>query len=129
MYTKPALRESLKEAIIKGSKGGRPGQWSARKAQLLKHEYEKNGGGYYCPKTKAQKSLSKWTKERWGTKSGKPSIIGPNATGERYLPKKARRKLSPKQYKLTSDIKRIGTLLGRQYVSQPAFIVAKLRKK
>ena len=46
---------------------------------------------------KSQKSLRKWTKEKWGTKSGKPSTQGPKATGERYLPKKAREALSKKE--------------------------------
>ena len=41
-----------------------------------------------------QKSLNKWTKEKWGTKSGKPSTQGKKATGERYLPKAARDALS-----------------------------------
>jgi len=39
---------------------------------------------------KSQKSLKKWAKQKWGTKSGKPSTQGKDATGERYLPKKAR---------------------------------------
>ena len=42
---------------------------------------------------KSQKSLKKWTKQEWGTKSGKPSTQGKKATGERYLPKKARKAL------------------------------------
>ena len=45
-YTKPALRKRLFEKIKAGSKGGKPGQWSARKAQLLALEYKKAGGGY-----------------------------------------------------------------------------------
>ena len=45
-----------------------------------------------------QKSLSNWTKEEWGTKSGKNSTQGKKATGERYLPKKARAALSDKEY-------------------------------
>jgi len=44
----------------------------------------------------SQKSLKNWTKEQWGTKSGKPSTQGSKATGERYLPKKARESLSDK---------------------------------
>ena len=50
-------------SVKAGSKGGRPGQWSARKAQLATQRYKKSGGTYSGPKTKAQKSLSKWTKE------------------------------------------------------------------
>ena len=45
-YTKPTMRKRLFERIKAGSKGGKPGQWSARKAQLLASEYKKNGGGY-----------------------------------------------------------------------------------
>ena len=45
-YTKPALRKRLFYRIKAGSKGGRAGQWSARKAQLLAREYKKAGGGY-----------------------------------------------------------------------------------
>jgi len=67
-YTKPELRERLKQKIKAGSKGGKPGQWSARKAQLLAQEYKKKGGGYKGGKTKAQKSLKRWTEQKWMTK-------------------------------------------------------------
>jgi hypothetical protein len=46
VYTKPTLRKQIFERIKAGSKGGAPGQWSARKAQLLAVEYKKSGGGY-----------------------------------------------------------------------------------
>ena len=49
-------------------------------------------------KSKSQRSLDSWTKEEWGTKSGKNSTQGKDATGERYLPKKARESLSDKEY-------------------------------
>jgi hypothetical protein len=45
-YTKPALRRRLFNKIMRGGKGGRPGQWSARKAQMLAREYKAAGGGY-----------------------------------------------------------------------------------
>jgi uncharacterized protein with WD repeat len=45
-YTKPEMRKRLFNKIKAGSKGGKPGQWSARKAQLLASEYKKKGGGY-----------------------------------------------------------------------------------
>jgi len=51
-----------------GSKAGKPGQWSARKSQLLAQEYEKAGGGYSGEKNEKQKSLEKWGKEKWQTK-------------------------------------------------------------
>jgi hypothetical protein len=111
------LRERLKKEVMAGTKGGKAGQWSARKAQILAQRYEAAGGGYKGGKTKSQKSLSKWTKEDWGTKSGKPSTQGPKATGERYLPRKARAKLSAAEYKATSDKKRRGTKAGKQFVA------------
>jgi hypothetical protein len=46
VYTKPSLRKQIFERIKAGSKGGSPGQWSARKAQMLAVEYKKSGGGY-----------------------------------------------------------------------------------
>lgn len=108
-----------------GSKGGKPGQWSARKAQLVAQAYEKAGGGYAGSKTTKQKSLSKWTKEDWGTKSGKPSTQGPKATGERYLPKKARQALSASEYAATTRAKREGMRQGKQFVRQPKPIAKK----
>ena len=45
-YTKPGMRKKLVAEVKAGSKGGKPGQWSARKAQLLASEYKKAGGGY-----------------------------------------------------------------------------------
>ena len=77
---------------------------------------------------KPQKSLKKWTKEEWGTKSGKPSTQGKNATGERYLPKKARDALSAAEYAATSKAKRKGTAAGKQHVSQPKKIAKKTAK-
>ena len=67
-YTKPELRERIKNRVMKGTKGGKSGQWSARKAQLVASEYKKAGGGYKGGKGKKQKSLSKWGKEDWQTK-------------------------------------------------------------
>lgn len=113
-YTNNELREKLKNKIINSNKGGKPGQWSARKAQLLAKEYKEKGGSYNSNKNKKQKSLDKWTKEKWTTKSGKPSL----ETGERYLPKKAIDNMSPQAYAATSKKKRIGLNQGKQFVSQ-----------
>ena len=124
-YTKPGLRESIKKRVLAGSRGGKPGQWSARKAQLVAQEYKKAGGGYSGSKTSKQKSLSKWTKEDWGTKSGKPSTQGSKATGERYLPKKAREKLSAAEYAKTSAKKREDLRKGKQFSKQPKSIAKK----
>ena len=75
-----------------------------------------------------QKSLDKWTKEKWGTKSGKPSTQGKKATGERYLPKKAREALSDAEYASTTRAKRKGTAAGKQRVAQPKKIAKKTAK-
>lgn len=72
-----------------------------------------------------QKALDKWHKEEWGTKSGKPSTVGPKATGERYLPKKAREALSSEEYKRTSEKKREDTKKGKQFSKQPKPIAEK----
>ena len=112
-------------SVKAGSKGGKPGQWSARKAQLATQRYKKSGGTYTGGKTKAQKSLSKWTKEDWGTKSGKPSTQGSKATGERYLPKKVREGLTKKEYEATSRKKREDTKKGKQFSKQPKKVAKK----
>ena len=72
---------------------------------------------------KPQKSLKKWAKQEWGTKSGKPSA----ETGERYLPKKAREALSAKEYAATSKKKREDTKKGKQHSKQPKKIAKKTR--
>jgi hypothetical protein len=113
--TDPDLWERVKKKITKSDKGGLPGQWSARKAQLAVQEYKRLGGGYIGKKNK-NNSLSVWTREEWGTLSGKPSIQGKNATGERYLPKAAREMLSKTEYDATSDKKRKGIKSGKQFV-------------
>ena len=115
-------------AVKAGTAGGAAGQWSARKAQLATQRYKKAGGTYSGPKTKAQKSLSKWTKQDWGTKSGKNSTQGKDATGERYLPKKAREKLTKKEYAATTEKKRKDTKAGRQHSSQPRKVAKKTRR-
>ena len=112
-------------SVKAGTKGGDAGQWSARKAQLATQRYKKSGGSYSGPKTEAQKSLSKWTKEDWGTKSGKPSTQGSKATGERYLPKQARQALTSSEYAATTKAKREGTKAGKQFVKQPKTIAKK----
>jgi hypothetical protein len=100
------------------------GKHSARAMQLAGRIYKSRGGGYTGEKTAAQKSMSKWSREDWGTKSGKPS----GKTGERYLPKKAREALSPAEYAATTRAKREGTKKGKQFVAQPKKIAAKTAK-
>ena len=71
--------------------------------------------------SKSQKSLKKWTKQDWRTKSGKPSA----KTGERYLPAKAIKSLSSSEYAATTRAKRKGTKAGKQHVAQPKGIAKK----
>ena len=72
-----------------------------------------------------QKSLAKWTKEKWRTKSGKPSIQGSKATGERYLPTKAIKALSSAEYSASSAAKRKASAAGKQVSKQPKKIAKK----
>lgn len=68
-----------------------------------------------------QKSLVDWTKQKWRTKSGKPS----SKTGERYLPEKAIKALSSSEYAATTKAKREGKAKGKQFVAQPKGIAKK----
>ena len=77
------------------------------------------------PLKSSQKSLKSWTKQKWRTKSGKPSTQGSKATGERYLPASAIKALSPKEYAATTAAKRKGTAAGKQFVKQPKAISKK----
>ena len=114
-YDKPELRDKLKAEVMAGDKGGRPGQWSARKAQLLSHEYEAAGGGYLGPPTESQQHLHQWTDEHWQTADAKPAIQG--KTTHRYLPKKAWDQLSPAQKKKTDQKKVNASQKGKQFVA------------
>ena len=79
------------------------------------------------PKSKSQRSLDRWTKQDWRTKSGKPSTQGSKATGERYLPAKAIKSLSDSEYAATTRAKRRGTAKGKQFVAQPKKIAKKVK--
>ena len=69
-YTKPELRARLREDIKESDKGGKPGQRSARKSQLLAQRYEEEGSGYKGEKTDEQKPLEEWTAQDWQTADG-----------------------------------------------------------
>jgi len=71
-----------------------------------------------------QKSLDKWTRQKWRTKSGKPS----GETNERYLPEKAIESLSSSEYAATTKAKREGTAKGKQFVPQPKKIAEKTKR-
>lgn len=117
--TNPGLWEKAKSQ----AKARMGGKHSARAMQLAVSIYKKAGGGYSGSKSSGN-SLSKWTKQDWGTKSGKPS----GETGERYLPKKAIKALSPSEYAATTRAKREGSKEGKQFVSQPKSIAKKTAK-
>jgi hypothetical protein len=70
-----------------------------------------------------QKSLSDWGKQDWRTKSGKPS----SETGERYLPAKAIKALTPAEYAATTRAKREATKAGKQFAKQPKKIAEKIK--
>ena len=70
-------------------------------------------------KSKSQQSLDKWTKQKWRTKSGKPSTQGSKATGERYLPAAAIKSMSSSQYASSTAKKRKDTAAGKQFSKQP----------
>jgi len=115
-YTKPGLRERLKERIKQSDKGGKPGQWSARKSQLLVREYEKHGGGYTTGrKDKQAKRLEAWTAQNWQTREGKARARHDGET-ERYLPEKAWQQLTQEEAETTDRRKREASRTGRQYV-------------
>tara|TARA_R100000657_G_C4630612_1_gene78677 strand:- start:65 stop:313 length:249 start_codon:yes stop_codon:yes gene_type:complete len=76
------------------------------------------------PLKKSQRSLKSWTKQKWRTKSGKKS----SETGERYLPEKAIKALSPREYAATTRAKRKGTKAGKQFVKQPKSVAKKVKK-
>jgi hypothetical protein len=73
----------------------------------------------------SQKSLANWTKQKWTTKSGKPSTQGSKATGERYLPEKAIKALSSSEYAASSAAKRKANRAGKQFSKQPKTIAKK----
>ena len=70
-------------------------------------------------KAKSQRSLDSWTKQKWRTKSGKPSTQGPKATGERYLPEAAIKAMSSAQYAASTAKKRKDKAAGKQFSKQP----------
>ncbi|MGR3434687.1 MAG: Rho termination factor N-terminal domain-containing protein [Shimia sp.] len=111
--TDPDLWETVKEEITEGDKGGAPGQWSARKAQMAVQEYERRGGGYAEDgPDRDDTDLHEWTDEDWGTKSGAES----GESGERYLPREVRMVLTEDEYARSTRAKKDG---DGQFVDQP----------
>lgn len=118
--TDPELWEEVKDDLMQSDKGGEPGQWSARKAQMAVQEYKKRGGGYDDDGPDQEDTdLHQWTEEDWGTKSGEDAL----ESGERYLPRKVRMVLTEDEYARTSQKKSHG---DDQYVDQPDDIAEKV---
>lgn len=118
-YTRPQLRERLKEEIKQSDKSGKPGQWSARKPQLLVKEYEAHGGRYKNPGqlTSTQKSLQQWTTEDWKTADNQAAIRAGETV--RYLPKEVWDQLSQEEKEKTNASKVKGSKSGKQHISNP----------
>lgn len=118
----PGLWKRIVARIKSGAKGGRAGQWSARKAQLAVAAYKKAGGSYKGKKS-SKNSLRKWTRQKWRTSDGKPS-----KGKKRYLPAAAWKNLSKGEIAATNAAKSKGNKQGKQHVKQPASIAKKTAK-
>jgi hypothetical protein len=115
-YTKPELREQIKEEIKASDQGGKPGQWSARKSQLLVQEYEKRGGGYTTDqKDESAKSLEEWTEQNWQTQEGEGQARQDGKT-KRYLPQAVWERLSEEEKREAEESKKQASQKGQQYV-------------
>lgn len=115
----PAKWKATVARVKASSKGGDPGEWSARKAQIAVQQYKASGGGYVGPK-KADNSLSKWTDQKWRTSDGSPS-----EGKKRYLPNKAWSALSSSEKAATNRAKAAGNRAGKQFVAQPKTVAKK----
>lgn len=114
-YTKPDLRRQIKDELMQSQKGGKAGQWSARKSQLLVQEYEKQGGGYKKDrKDDAAKSLEEWGEQDWQTQDGTEAIQ--DGKTKRYLPAAVWERLSPEEKQAAERIKQEASQKGEQYV-------------
>ena len=122
--TTAVKRDPKKWAAAKARAKAKMGGKHSARAMQLATKYYKDAGGTYSGKKKSSNKLSKWSKQKWITKSGKPS----SKTGERYLPEKAIKSLSSKEYAATTRAKRAGTAKGKQFVKQPKKIAKKTAK-
>ncbi len=118
--TNPSKWKSIVARVKAGSKGGDPGEWSARKAQLATQLYKKSGGGYVGPKS-SDNSLKKWSDQKWRTSDGSKS-----EGKKRYLPDKAWKSLTPGEKAATNRAKAKGNAQGKQFVAQPKSIAKKV---
>lgn len=117
-------RNPAKWAAAKAKAKAKMGGKHSARAMQLAVKYYKSSGGTYSGAKKSSNKLSKWSKQDWGTKSGKKS----SESGERYLPKKAIARLSAKEYAKTTAKKRADTAKGKQFSSQPKKIAQKTKQ-
>lgn len=123
-YTKPQLRQRLKNEIQESDRGGRSGQWSARKAQLLVQEYERQGGGYTSDrKDEDAQSLEQWTDQDWQTAGGS-AYAESGEEMSRYLPEEAWHLLSDEEKRQAEETKKEGDRRGKQHVENPPAVQA-----
>ena len=123
--TKPKLWKRIVASVKSGSKGGRPGQWSARKAQIATARYKKAGGGYRGKKSSSNK-LSKWSKQKWDYVS-KGDKKKPRAKRGRYLPESVRKSLSKSEKAATNRAKRAASRKGKQRAKYSKKVARKVR--
>ena len=124
--TKPALWKRIVSSVKSGSKGGRSGQWSARKAQIATARYKKAGGGYKGKKSSSN-SLSKWSKQKWDYVS-KGDKKKPRKKRGRYLPESVRKSLTKSQKASTNKKKRAASKAGKQKAKYSKTVARKVRK-
>ena len=117
-------RNPAKWAAAKAKAKAKMGGKHSARAMQLAVKYYKSSGGTYSGAKKTTNKLSKWSKQDWGTKSGKKS----SESGERYLPRKAIARLSAKEYAKTTAKKRADTAKGKQFSSQPKKIAQKTKQ-
>jgi len=120
--TNPSKWKAVVAKVKASTKGGDPGEWSARKSQLAVQEYKASGGGYVGKKS-SDNSLSKWTDQKWTTSDGSPS-----QGKKRYLPEKAWSSLSSGEKAATNRAKAAGNAQGKQFVAQPKTVAKKVAK-
>ena len=124
--TKESMWKRIVSSVKSGSKGGRPGQWSARKAQIATARYKKAGGGYKGKKS-ARNTLSKWSKQKWDYVS-KGDKKKPRKKRGRYLPESVRKSLSPSEKAATNRKKRSASAKGKQKAKYSKKIAGKVKR-
>jgi hypothetical protein len=114
------LWKRIKDKWHYGEKGGQPGKWNARKAQLAVLEYKKLGGRYSTPRPSQKNSLVRWTKEDWGYIDGKK--------GNRYLPAVVRARLTASEKQYENRLKRMASRRGEMRASWSGSVTRKMRR-